>query len=733
MKRLCAFVIALVGWIFESYASIEKGCSDTIPRIQLNAVQIITERTVLPVHRLPNVHGLTLVAGKKNEVIELAKSNADLASVNQRQIFARVPGLMIWESDGSGIQVGIAARGLSPNRSWEFNTRQNGYDITPDVFGYPEAYYTPPMEAVERVEFIRGASSLQFGPQFGGMVNYVLKSGRGEKPFFYEGRQSAGSYGLISSYNAVGGTKGKWSYYAFAQQRKGNGWRENSAFDSKTLYGSVEYKASEKILIGLNVTHADFLSRQPGGLTDEQFEQDWQSSSRSRNWIKVPWNVASVFSKIRVSDRSMFDLKIFGVLAERSSIGFMKAINVADTINQTLGTYNVRKLDVDTYQTWGAELRWLLEYQLLGLEHQIAAGIRYSDAHTHRQTDGAGSVAANYSDEIVQGEFGKNLFYDNLNSAAFVENIIHFGNRFTLTPGLRLENLDSKSRGYISIAAGDFDPIQRKRSFVLAGLSAQYEWENVNLYANASQAYRPVVYSDLTPVSTTDLVDANLQDASGYNAEAGFRGTHKSWLNFDLGLFYLNYDNRIGTILRDGVNVKTNVGTSVSKGLEVFCEWDPVKMITPIPRLGSVSVFVSGTWMNARYTRWNNPDIADNPLTSIVNKRVENAPEQVVRTGLCYKHQTISANLQWSYVGDVYTDAVNTEEPSANAQTGRIPAYNLLDCSVKYAFTKQLFLQAAVNNVLNTRYATRRSGGYPGPGLMPGSGRTLTITLGLGL
>ena len=132
--------------------------SDTIPSLTLKGVEIVTQRVLLPVHRLSNVHGNILVAGKKNEVIELSKSNADLASVNQRQIFARVPGLMIWESDGSGVQIGIAARGLSPNRSWEFNTRQNGYDITPDVFGYPEAYYTPPMEAVERIEFMRGAA-----------------------------------------------------------------------------------------------------------------------------------------------------------------------------------------------------------------------------------------------------------------------------------------------------------------------------------------------------------------------------------------------------------------------------------------------------------------------------------------------------------------------------------------------------------------------------------------------
>jgi Fe(3+) dicitrate transport protein len=137
--------------------------------------------------------------------------------------------------------------------------------------------------------------------------------------------------------------------------------------------------------------------------------------------------------------------------------------------------------------------------------------------------------------------------------------------------------------------------------------------------------------------------------------------------------------------------------------------------------------------MDARYTRWNNPEIADNPEKSIENKHVEYAPEHTWRTGLSYNHKALSASVQWSFVDDVFTDAVNTELPSANGQSGKLNAYNLWDCSVKYSFTKELFLQAAVNNVLNTQYATRRSGGYPGPGLLPGAGRTLTVTLGIGL
>ncbi len=705
--------------------------SDTIPPIELNGIEISIRREYPAVHRLANVHGNVLVAGKKNEVIEFSKSTADLASVNQRQIFARIPGLMIWESDGSGIQIGIAARGLSPNRSWEFNTRQNGYDISPDVFGYPEAYYVPPMEAIERIEFMRGAASLQFGPQFGGMVNYVLKSGYGKKPFFYEGRQSAGSFGLFSSYNAVGGTKGKWSYYAFAQQRSGNGLRENSAFNSRSLYGSVEYRHNSKLLFGINATHSEFLSQQPGGLVDAQYEADWRSSSRSRNWLQVPWNVASAYAKLRTSGNSMLDVKVFGVLANRSSVGFMKAIQIADTINAETNAYNTRKLDVDQYQTWGAELRWLLEYRLFGTEHQLAAGVRYSDAHTHRQNDGIGSTSSEFDPNAMSGQFGKNLFFDNVNTAAFAENIFHVGKRLTITPALRVEQLVSKSRGSIAAAAGDFEPLKNERLFLLGGLGLQYEWSSFNLYANASQAFRPVTYGDFTPSSATDIIDPQLKDASGYNLEAGIRGVHKNWLNLDVGVFYLFYDNRIGSILRDGVNFRTNIGASVSKGIELFLEFDPVKMVVAQPRYGSVSLFVSGTAMDASYTRWDNPFTESDATKAIANKRVEYAPKQVWRCGATYKVENFSASLQWSYTSDVYSDALNTEEPSTNAQVGKLASYQLLDASMKYQFTSNLFLQSAVNNVLNTQYATRRAGGYPGPGLLPGTGRSVTVTLGL--
>jgi Fe(3+) dicitrate transport protein len=89
---------------------------------------------------------------KKNVLIVLDNVQGNISTNTMRQLMAKVSGIRICESDGSGIQFGVAARVLSPNSSWEFNVRQNGYDIAADPYGYPKAFYNPQLQSVQRIE-----------------------------------------------------------------------------------------------------------------------------------------------------------------------------------------------------------------------------------------------------------------------------------------------------------------------------------------------------------------------------------------------------------------------------------------------------------------------------------------------------------------------------------------------------------------------------------------------------
>ncbi|MEM6806973.1 MAG: carboxypeptidase-like regulatory domain-containing protein, partial [Bacteroidota bacterium] len=135
--------------------------------------------------RLKEVEGTAIYAGKKTEVVLIDQLTANISANNPRQIYSQVAGLNIYENNDAGLQLNIGGRGLDPNRSANFNTRQNGYDISADVLGYPESYYTPPAEALSEIQVIRGAASLQYGTQFGGLINFQFKQPVEDKKIEY--------------------------------------------------------------------------------------------------------------------------------------------------------------------------------------------------------------------------------------------------------------------------------------------------------------------------------------------------------------------------------------------------------------------------------------------------------------------------------------------------------------------------------------------------------------------
>ena len=718
--------------IFIAFSTAFSQKNDSIKIIILKEIPILENKWLGEIERMPDIKENVIYAGKKTEVIQLDKINADLSTNNTRQVFAKVPGMSIWENDGSGIQAGVAARGLSPNRSWEFNVRQNGYDISSEVFGYPETYYTPPMEALKKIEVVRGAASLQFGPQFGGLINYQLKKGNPNKPISFETQQTVGSYGLLNTYNAVGGTYKKFSYYGFLHHRSSEGWRNNSRYSIYTGYFSANYQLTKKIKIEGEYTKMNYQSQQPGGLTDADYAENNRQSFRARNWFSAPFNVASLTIIYNISASVNFQIKSFATIAERNSVGFTKSITTKDSINPTTLDYNARQVDRDNYKNYGTEARVAVKYNLLGKTAFFAGGIRAYSGNTKRNQLGVGTTGSDFDLTLTNPQYGRSLEFGTTNYALFAENIFQIGKRLKIVPGIRLEYIENKMEGYINTAqAGVLNPDKRVRKFLLYGIGS--EWmitEKTNVYANYSLAYRPVTFSELTPSATTEIIDPNLKDASGFNADFGYRGTVKKYLSFDVGVFYLHYDNRIGTLTENGAPFKTNIGTSVSKGIESYIEINPIKIFTESVKFGSVSLFASNSFIDAKYVKWNNPLISNDPTKSIEDKRVENAPRQIHRFGATYYLKGFSATFQLSSVGDVFTDAANTEAPNATGTIGKLSAYKIMDASFTYKFKECYNLKAGVNNLADVKYATRRAGGYPGPGILPGNGRTIFVSFG---
>lgn len=699
----------------------------------MDAVEVAANRAAYGMTRLRNVEGTAIYAAKKSELIELDKLEGNLAANNAREVYKGVPGLNIWENDGAGLQLAIGARGLDPNRTSNFNTRQNGYDISADALGYPESYYTPPTQALRRIEVVRGAASLQYGTQFGGLLNFVFKQGPEDSPLEFTTENTYGSFGQFNTFNSIGGTAGKANYYAFYQYKRGDGWRPNSGFDQHTAFANVNYQLSKRLKVGAEFTHMNYLAQQPGGLVDFEFQQDPRQSKRSRNWFKVDWNLAALTADYRISSRTRFNLRNFLLMAERDALGELGPINRPDPMRE-------RDLITGEYQNFGSEARFLHRYSLNDQLSTFLLGARYYQGlTTNRQGDAGEGGGPDFRFLNPEDLEQSNYEFPSRNVAVFTENLFNLTPRFSITPGARFEYIRTSSEGYYKqrvFSGGELiferrleDAQVNERSLMLLGLGVSYRLRpEIELYANASQNYRAINFSDLAVVNPNLIIDSTLTDERGYNIDIGLRGeAFNRLMRFDLSAFYLRYNDRIGLAeisvpdpiaIERLVAFRTNIGDARILGIEAYAEADLWQLVFGEQQKSSLSVFTNFSLLRGEYV---------SGQRQFLGNEVELIPPVSFKTGLTYERGGLRASYLFTYVRAHYSDATNAEFV-ANATRGLIPTYRVMDVSASYTFGR-FRLQAGVNNLADAAYFTRRATGYPGPGIIPAEPRRFYVGL----
>ncbi|MFK7920713.1 MAG: TonB-dependent receptor [Bacteroidia bacterium] len=717
---------------------------------ELSEVVIAAKREELfAIKRLQEVEGTAIYAGKKNEVIVIGLLTANIAANNPRQIYSQVSGLNIYETSDAGLQLNIGGRGLDPNRSANFNTRQNGYDISADVLGYPESYYTPPAEALAEIQVIRGAASLQYGTQFGGLVNFRFKKPVEDRKVSLTSRQSLGAFGLFTSFNSLSGTVGRFSYYTYFNYKRGNGFRPNSGFQSQNAFVHTRYELTEKTALEFEFTYLKYLAQQAGGLTDAQFYRDPLFSNRTRNWFAVDWHLFALKLEHKFSRRTQWTTQLFGLDASRNALGFR-----TNRVSQTDDLNAPRDLIKGTFKNGGLESRLLHRYQIGERRAVVLLGAKlYRSDNYAVQAAGSNGVDADFRLANDQYPFYSNqseFRFPNFNLALFGEHIFYLNDKLSLTPGFRFEHIRTISEGtYKKI---DFDlagnPIRDttfqddrsfNRSFALAGLGLSFKpKEGQELYANVSQNYRSVTFSDIRVVNPSFQVDPDITDESGFTADFGFRGRIKEVLSYDLGAFGLLYDNRLGEVLRaetretaSGEIVETgrvvryrgNIGQAFILGFESLIDWNLRKSFLPDQPQLRLSVFANTALTYSRYLQ--------SEVPGVQGKEVEFIPFVNLKSGLNFGYRNFVGSLQFTYLSEQYTDATNAPQNVLDNQSGirgAIPAYSIMDLSTAYTY-KRFKLEAGINNLLNQSYFTQRATGYPGPGIIPSAMRAGYVAL----
>lgn len=668
---------------------------------------------------LPEVEGTRINSGKKTSFVK-PEEFPEVANNNYREVLATTPGLLVSEEPSSPI-VNFGYRGLDSQRAELMQVLKDGVSIKNEQFGFPETHYTPILDAVERIEFVRAGAALQFGPQPGGALNFIMKMPRKDTHFGFVTKNLYGTDELFTSYTAIDGTVGRLGYYAYYDHREREGFRANSDYDLNNGSVKLVYDVSGETRVILTLDAYDEEHGEPGGLrttidptvplaANVLYQVDRNASSRFFDRFRLKRYSAVLEYEQMFLDRTQLDIKAFGGYLARYSKrqrgGGIGTLPVG-------GAANTNSIQLREAWNEGVELRLRRDYALAGDTSTFAGGVYFYHAQQDRD-DERGTTPGADSGEQRNFTTGETTDW-----SVFAENRFHFG-RLSITPGMRLEFLSQSLEETFNITRPTNLLTRDDFSFVpLFSLGVGYvllegqhpvtstakdakDAKNMTatttmasggpprleLYATAAQAYRPRTYGELVPTSATGVVNGDLKEGDSLQFELGLRGKPLPYLTFDVGVFYYTFDDQVGDIsLPGGVLSTGNVGDARFMGFEAAMELDILSMINA----GAESPY-------GRFNLYGNITLVDAEFTSGPNNGFTPAyaPDYQFKVGGIYRWKDrAKLGLIGTIVDDHFANANNTA-------THFVPAYKVWDLTAEVNFCNgRLGVFAGINNLFD--------------------------------
>ncbi|MDW8382934.1 MAG: TonB-dependent receptor [Verrucomicrobiota bacterium] len=645
---------------------------------------------------LPDVQGPYLYQGKKTSVV-LPEGLPVVANNNYREPFSLLPGLLISEMATPG-HVNLNYRGVGdPHESEFLLTLQDGIPIASDWLGYSTAYYTPPLESVQRVELIRGGSALLYGPQPGPVLNYVTASPGAANSWEIDTRHLAGSWGLYSTYTRLAGTLAQVDYAASLHHRQADGFRDNADFsvDQGQARLRLPLRPGWQFTVDLYGYSAE--AGEPGRLTLAQYRTDREQTVRPFDRLFVERYVPSLTLQGQISEQTEVTVKGWAGHQDRLS----RRQNAAGTfMNIDQQIFDFVGLDGRFRHGWGSDRA----------DHQFTGGVVFYAADSPRSRERVPGLGTS-----VHGQPRFDLDRHSLYGAVFAENRFQWG-AWGIIPAVRVELMETAVQENFNQEVNRGLQEETFRAAVpLVGLGVTWDWHTSHRwYVNASQGYRPPRYDDLVnPTSNAQRPPSDLEEGRTLTLETGLRGSIRPWLTYDSSIFWLDYDNVIENRDLGGGNFeRSNSGRAHHYGWETSVEVQPL----------AAWADGRGPEMDARWGRWTwfgSLALLDAEFVDGANegRTPAYAPHFILKTGFIAQwRDRFKLALTGSYVDAMYWQDNNQ---SGAVGLARIPDFTVWDLSAEWMlYRNHVQLLAGIQNLFDREYFSRvRSDGIePMPG-----------------
>lgn len=590
----------------------------------------------------------------------------------------KVPGVTVRDEEGFGLRPNIGIRGSNPTRSTKVLLLEDGLPAMYAPYGDNASYYHAPIQRYDRIEVLKGAGLLRFGPQtIHGAINYITPT----PPDDFAGsvEVSAGTRGFGAVHASVGGQ----GLLVDVGYKRGDGARDNTDLEQGDVFAKYQRQLNDNHAIALRanllrershvgytgLTDAEYANfgREYNPFGNDTFDIDHTAFSASHDWrIGTARLLTSAYYTHFERD---WWRQSSNSTDTQCGTGFRNARLLGqrvdpDACNSTQGRLR-------NYYTWGVDSRLSFERSAFGTDGSSEVGLRWHEEKQIRyQRNGSSATARTGT-----------LVENNLRTAealsAFATTTFDFGS-VQLTPSVRHERVDfTRSNRLPGGLAGGDD--LRETTW---GLAANWQvGDTLSLYASAHEGFAPPRVEDLIAGNgTSTAVDAE----HSRNVEAGLRTRWLGMIDLDAAAFRTDFRNQIVVGSIAGGSTPLAQGETAYRGFEfaIGVNRDALRS-----REGEVYANLAVTWLAdaEQSTVLRRVDTGAAANGSVAGNRLPYAPELASTFRIGYVKGAWDGSVEVQHVGRQYADFANNRHPTdGSGQFGEIDGYAVWSATLNW-------------------------------------------------
>ncbi|MGE0447645.1 MAG: TonB-dependent receptor [Vicinamibacterales bacterium] len=629
----------------------------------------------------------------------------------------KIPGVSVRDEEGLGLRPNIGMRGLNPTRSSKVLLLEDGVPVAFAPYGDNASYYHPPIERFDRVEVLKGASQVVHGPvTVGGVINYITP----EAPAETSGTLAVtgGNRSYVNAAGSIGATMGRTGLFVQAAQKTSDGARENINSDLTDVmvkvsrpFGATQHltvktsfyrENSQVTYSGLREAEYAANPRQ-NPFANDGFDGDRQGFAGAYR--------ALLFSRVAFTG-TVYASRFSRDWWRQSSNSAQRPNDSADPAcggMANLGTTCGNEGRLRRYWHLGGEARGRVAFTA-GFAQETDFGFRlHTEDQKRRQVNGASPLART-------GTLVEHNLRGTEAASTFVQHRAMAG-AWTVTPGVRIERIAYSRTNQLAGVSGE-----TRLTEVVPGLGVSYAVATeTTLFGGVHKGFAPPRAEDIISNTTGGVVD--LDPERSWNYEVGGRTRPTQAVSLDATFFRMDYENQIvPASLAGGVGAAlTNGGQTLQQGVEAGADlnWRDIAR----SRHGVYSR-LAYTWLPvARFEGRRTSAISGFTTVSVSGNRLPYASEHTGALTLGYRHAAgLDVQVEAQFLGDQFSDDLNSVAPSADGQRGLIPRYTYWNAAASWRLPRSGSIFVAVKNVADRTFIVDRV-----RGILPGSPRLVHV------